>query len=266
MKLEETTNASTNDIQQEASQESTAKYDFRKVLKKIRDTGAVEGFGEMTLKYLPFILTKAKKKYLQCNMKFTYDELLDEALLAALTAEKRYNKDLGYDFTTYAQYDIDGALSTYTSSLSNTQLVLFRKLSKFIDNYAADTGKHPSKESIIKGLKISEEKYTHLVQDLVPPMVLPYMSIQEDGDETELGIQEDMTDGEILINDILKIIENLEPELKSIIEMSVIQELSIDSIATYLKVPKAVAQGRIDTAKVELRDILALHDITEGNF
>lgn len=239
-----------------------SKYSFRKTLKRLRDLQKTEGYGGLTIKYLPFILNTVKKRHVKCNMKYTYEELLDEALLASLIAEKRYKPELGYDFTTYAKFDINGALTTYTTNLTKTQLQLFIKLVKFVDKYSATNGKHPSKASILKGLKISEERYVHLIQDLVPPSIVPYISMQDNGEEVEVGVQEDESDSEVLVNDILKIISNLEPPLKDIIEMSVVQELSIDSIATYLKVPKATAQGLIDSAKAELRDILELHGIT----
>lgn len=236
-----------------------ARYSFRKVLKKYRNSNTD---GALTLKYLPFILTRVRKKYLQHHMRYSYEDLLDEAILASLVSEKRYKPKLGYDFTTYAKYDIDGALTKFISSLSATQLTLYNKMLKFIDSYSSKTGKHPSKVSIIEGLQISEDKYNHLLQDLEPPIILPYMSISNENEEVELGIEDSTADSDIVIHDILTIISNLESPIKEVIEMSVIQEMSIDSIATYLGISKQEAQGKIDSAKVELRDILELHGIT----
>lgn len=237
-----------------------AKYSFRKVLKKYRDSK--ETHGVLTLQYLPFILTRVRKKYLQHHMRYPYEDLLDEALLASLLSEKRYKPKLGYDFTTYAKYDIDGALTRFISSLSTTQLTLYNKMLKFIDQYSSKNGKHPSKDSIIKGLSISEEKYKNLLQDLEPPTIVPYMSISNEDEEIELGTQDSTVESDIIIHDILTIISKLESPIKEIIEMSVIQEMSIDSIAKYLNIPKQEAQGKIDSAKAELRDILELHGIT----
>lgn len=251
-------------LDKQTSTTEGSKYSFRKTLKRLRELQNTEGYGQLTIKYLPFILNTVKKKHVKCNMKYTYEELLDEALLASLIAEKRYKPELGYDFTTYAKFDINGALTTYTTNLTKTQLELFVKLVKFVDKYSAANGKHPSKSSILKGLKISEERYTHLIQDLVPPTIIPYINVQDNGEESEIGIQDDESDSEVLVNDILKIISKLDAPLKDIIEMAVIQELSIDSIATYLKVAKPIAQGIIDSAKAELRDILELHGITNS--
>lgn len=256
-----------------------AKYCFRTLLKKYRDSKehlsntkkpSVETqesleVGELTLKYLPFILTRVKKAHVKHYRRYSFDELLEEALLASLMAEKRYNPKLGWDFSTYAKYDVEGALTKFTSSLSNTQLVLYNKMIKFIEKYSSETGKHPSKASILKGLSISEEKYTHLLQDLEPPILVPYMRIQEDSigqEEVEQGMEDAVQESDVLVHDILKIIKNLESPTKEIIEMSVIQEMSIDSLAIFLGVTKQVAQGRIDSAKAELRDILELKGIT----
>lgn len=256
-----------------------AKYCFRTLLKKYRDSKehlsntkkpSIETqesleVGELTLKYLPFILTRVKKAHIKNHRRYTFEELLEEALLASLVAEKRYKPKLGWDFSTYAKYDIEGALTRFTSSLSNTQLALYNKMVKFIEKYSAETGKHPSKDSILKGLSISDETYTHLLQDLEPPILVPYMRIQEDSigqEEIEQGLEEALQESEVLMHDILKIIKNLESPTKEIIEMSVIQEMSIDSLAIFLGVTKQVAQGRIDSAKAELRDILELHGIT----
>lgn len=261
---------------QESSQDlERAKYCFRGVLKRYRDINKNVkhdskdkqeiSFGDYTLKYLPFILKRVNKKYIQHHRRYSYEDLLDEALLASLVAEKRYKPELGYDFSTYSKYDIEGALSTFTSSLSNTQLTLFNKLIKFIDSYSSKNGKHPSKTSILSGLKISEEKYNNLLQDLEPPCIVPYMSIsnEDTGQEEEVGVEHRTPEDDLVITDILGIIAKLEEPIKSLIEMSVIQEMSIDSIATYLGVSKSQAQGSIDSAKAELRDILELHGIHE---
>lgn len=267
---------------QEYNQEK-AKYSFRVMLKKYRDSyvkqkdrkdheGTTEDcsdtlkVGELTLKYLPFILTRVKKKHIQYYRRHSYEELLEEAILASLLSEKRFNPTLGWDFTTYAKYDIDGALTKFVSTLSNTQLTLYNKMLKFIDKYSSEYGKHPSKRSIIDGLNISEEKYTHLLQDLEPPSIVPYMKLQVNNEtheeEVEAGVEEASQESEVIIQDILKIIKDLESPTREIIEMSVIQEMSIDSVASFLGVTKQAAQGRIDSAKAELRDILELHGIT----
>lgn len=249
------------------------RYCFRSLLKKHQesikcsstDNIAPIELGERTLKYLPFILARVKKSHIRHHRRYTFEELLDEAILASLVAEKRYKPELGWDFSTYAKFDIEGALTRFTSSLSNTQLVLFSKLTKFINKYSAETGKHPSKESIIKGLNISEEKYKHLLQDLEPPIIVPYTKVSDNSEmteEVELGLEEAVQESDIMIQDILRIIKDLESPTKEIIEMSVIQEMSIDSLAIFLGVSKQVAQGRIDSAKAELRDILELHGIT----
>lgn len=258
---------------QEVLDTERARYCFRNILKKYRDTQGDTlksiskdsqnvDFGSYTLKYLPFILTRVSKKCAQHHHIYSFDSMLDEALMAALIAEKRYKPELGYDFTTYAKYDIDGALNSFVSSLSNTQMVLYKKVLKFIASYSAEHGKHPSKASIIKGLKISDEKYVHLLQDLEPPTIIPYISISENGEESEAGIEECTQENMTLINDILSIIAIMESPNKELIEMSVIQEMSIDSIAVFLGIPKAEAQGKIDAAKGQLRDILELHGIT----
>ena len=265
MTLEE----NTENVQHAPEELEKAKYSFRRLLKKTLDTHSKNVKQNkdttevsLTLQYLPFILTRVRKKYLQHHMRYSYDDLLDEAILASLVSEKRYKPALGYDFTTYAKYDIDGALTKFISSLSVTQLTLYNKMLRFIDSYSSKTGKHPSKASILSGLKISEEKYTHLLQDLEPPTIVPYMSITKGGEEVELGVRESSTDSDIVVNDILTIISKLDSPMKEIIEMSVIQEMSIDSIASYLSISKQEAQGKIDSAKADLRDILELHGIT----
>lgn len=259
----------TNILSDKELKEVKTKYSFKKVLKEFslnnnKDSTVDNStkFGSLTLQYLPFIFGVVKQRHIKHYPKYSYEELLEVALLASLTAEKRFNKDLKWDFSTYARRDIEGALVQYVSSLAKTQLELYNKVLKFISEFSSKTGKHPSKASIMKGLSISEEKYIHLLQDLEPPCIVPYMQMQEDGTETEVGIDTETPEDSIIVRDILKIISQLEEPTKTLIELSVIQELSLDAIASFLNVQKSEAQAKVDLAKADLRDILELHGIT----
>ena len=260
------TNKDTTDEVKEQRQ----RYSFKRILKEfsLKNNKNTEvsrqdtGFGSITLKYLPFIFGVVKQRHLKHYPKYSYEELLEVALIASLTAEKRFKPELKWDFSTYARRDIEGALVQYVSSLTKLQLNLYNKVLRFISEYSSKTGKHPSKESIIKGLNITEEKYQHLLQDLEPPYIVQYMQISEDGSEIELGIDTETPEDSIVIRDVLKIISQLEDTTRELIELSVIQEMSLDAIASYLGIQKSEAQARVDSAKADLKDILELHGIT----
>ena len=256
----------TNKDKNDDLKESRQKYSFKKILKEFslkntNNTLEEKSFGSLTIKYLPFIFGVVKQRHLKHYPKYSYEELLEVALIASLTAEKRFKPELKWDFSTYARRDIEGALVQYVSSLSKIQLELYNKVLRFISEYSSKTGKHPSKESILKGLKISEEKYNHLLQDLEPPYIVQYTQITEDGTEVELGIDNETPEDSIIVRDILKIISTLDADIKELIELSVIQELSLDAIASYLGIQKSEAQARVDSAKADLKDILELHGI-----
>lgn len=206
-----------------------------------------------TLKYLPFILRRVQKKHAKHYAIYKFDDLLDAAVEGALKAEKRYQPSKGTDFSTYARYDIDGAMDSFITNNTKTQLILYKKILQFVEEYVNGNSIYPSDIDIIKGVGITTEKYKELLTDMEPVHFVSYTTIREDGSEEELGIDEYTGEDNLLSVDILKVLSTMDKETQDIIKIFCIEELSLNEIMHRFKISKPEAQSRVTQAKEKFK-------------
>lgn len=222
-------------------------YDFAVELKKQHKESKdcrVEDVG-YSLKYIPYILQETALIYNKHHKRYDFNELLSVAFTASIEAESKYNPDVAA-FTTYARWFIIGALNTYVSSMSKTQLKLQSKVQNYIAEYYKIHNLYPSRIVILQDLKISEESFRNLVNTTSE---LQYMDDEED----ELISAEQGPEDTIMCDDVLKAIDYIDVDYGGIIRMHLIDEVPFILIAKRLKTTKSSIQSTYVKGLAELR-------------
>lgn len=235
------------------------KYSFIEELKKASTSN-----DSYTLKYMPFIMNRVRKKHIKHQGYHSYEDLLLVAISESVKAEKRYNPSKS-DFSTFVRYYIDGALNEYVTPISKGQMKLYNKISKFIQEYTAKHKEQPSLETILEGTGITKLRYNNLMKDLEPTQLVNTI---DEYSEDSVGVvltSPDTVDSDLAVQDILNIIDGMEEADKNLLTEVLLKEVPITVMATKMKVSRAVAQSMFDQSRERLKDILILHDITLHN-
>ncbi len=230
---------------------------FTNSLKKNTDT-----VGSLTLQYMPYIFRTVGKKYYKHSRVYRYDDLLEVAIEASLKAEKRFNPDLGTDFSTYARHYINGDLSRYILNMTKHQFDIYTQMMDYIKKYFSKYGSYPTELKICKALGMTLEKYREFLKELEPPVLISYNYVTENGREEEYGIDGNTPENSIISLDIMKLLCSLPKEQQDIIKMVCIEEMSIHNVMTYLKTDKSKAQSKIDKAISTFKELLESNGIT----
>jgi RNA polymerase sigma factor for flagellar operon FliA len=231
-------------------------------LKKASDAKRLtDDTSSLTLRYIPYILRRVQRKYVKHYAIYKFDDLLEVAIEGALKAEKRFDRTKGVDFSTYAKYDIDGEMDNYIASNTKTQIALYRQILQFVEKYVANHSIYPSDKEIAKGIGITIEKYKALLMDMAPVITVSYMSVTDNGNEEELGVEESNEEGTIVTLDVLKLLETLDDETQLLIKLTCIDEVSVHQVATMLGITKPKAQSKVQIAKDKFKELLIQHGI-----
>lgn len=107
------------------------------------------------------------KKY--SNRVLEFDDLVNEGVLGLIEAIEKFNPKKGYKFSTYASFWIEQRITRAIEDkelmirIPNTTLQKARKYWKFIYLHELLTGEKPSKEELLKELKVSEERLKEII-------------------------------------------------------------------------------------------------------
>jgi DNA-directed RNA polymerase specialized sigma subunit len=107
---------------------------------------------------MPFIENFVRKLHRRYANHGEYEELLSEAILASLHAEKRYDPDKG-KFSAYARRFIEGAVIKSITKLGTKQQHVLNKVYKALDKYVAEHNAIPNIEVILESIGVTKEAY-----------------------------------------------------------------------------------------------------------
>jgi len=102
---------------------------------------------------MPFIQGYVRKLYHRFAKRYAYDDMLQEAFIAALLAEKRYDPEKG-DFSSFIKKPIDGAVIRSVTTTTSKQQTLLLRVYKYVEEYSAEHSEIPSIEMALQHLKI----------------------------------------------------------------------------------------------------------------
>ena len=189
-----------------------------------------KGNGYYTVKYLPFIENHTRKLYNRFAQRYDYEDLLSEATLAALLAEKIYKPEVS-EFSSYIRKRIEGAVIRSVSSTSSKQQSLLMKIYKWVEDYTEKTEAIPSIDMALHATGINHGDYKKALASADNIYRVPM-------DEVVM-VSEDM--GEEL-NDVMDAVSRLPKKYNN-------------AINNYLA-DRSYSQFTLKTAVIKIKDIL----------
>lgn len=224
-------------------------YDFTKELKKkyeqIKDLPPSEvGY---TLSYTPWVLAKTREMYIRFNKRYEFNDLLSVIIIACQEAELKFDASKQSMFTSYAAKFVEGAVISYTSNLSTTQVKLLKRIQEFTEHYFIKHNSYPAKHIILETLKVSEQRFENL---LAQNAQLQYIENEDDFQEVS------DIDSQIIVDEILSVIRYIDVDYNGMLESIYIDEQEERVVAAKLGLTTQVFNTRLAEAVEVLKEEL----------
>ena len=111
-----------------------------------------------TLQYRPFIENLTRRIHERFGQRYSYEDMLSEALLASVAAEKRYDPERS-DYSSFIRRTLEGAIIRSVTSTTSKQQSLLLKVYRWVDEYAGTHDAIPSIGMALEALDITKASY-----------------------------------------------------------------------------------------------------------
>jgi len=111
-----------------------------------------------TLQYKPFIEGLTRKLHRRFAERYDYEDMLSEAMIASLIAEKKYDPERS-EFSGFVKKYVEGAVIRSVTTTSSRKQNLLVKVYKWLDDYAEEHGAIASIEMALTILHIKQRDY-----------------------------------------------------------------------------------------------------------
>ena len=131
--------------------------------------------------HLPLVRTVVGRLAMTLPSHVNVDDLYSAGLVGLLNAVRRYNPKTGCSFESYARVRIRGAIFDELRRLDWVPRSVHekaRKLEKVMQDLTQRTGRVPSNAEMAKALKISEDEYDELLEQVRPVTYVCLDSVQ----------------------------------------------------------------------------------------
>jgi len=163
-----------------------------------------ENSDSLTVQYLPLIRRIVYQLHRKFGKKHDVDDMLSEAIIAALVAEKRYDPEKG-KFGNFIQQAVTGAVIRSITSTSTKHQHTLNRIYTYIDEYIVEHKKIPSIDMTLEALHIPAVAYKRALRNSEELVKLSLTAMQDATDEVEDSMLEDIADA----------IEKLQPKLRT---------------------------------------------------
>lgn len=118
--------------------------------------------GSYVEQYDPWIKKVTRRMWLKFHKYYQFEDLLGVAYVAAVEAEKTYDKAKA-KFSTYVRPRIEGAIIRSVSNITDSEHKKLLEIYQFINEYIEKHNKVPAQHIILKSVGITERQFLSLI-------------------------------------------------------------------------------------------------------
>lgn len=225
------------------------KEQIPELLEKYKLTGNINIRNEIVLICMDTV------RIIACSMRNIYsgyaeaDDIINEGVIALISAIDSFDKEKGVKFETYASIRIKGAVIDYIRKLDRVPRQI-RKLSKQLDEkYAAlsaDLGRAPTDEELAESMKLTTTQLSKLMANTAGMITLSFEELlYEDNFDSETASHSETADAQLYEKEkktiIVQAIESLSEREKQVVTMYYYERMKYSDIAKAM----GITQSRV---------------------
>ena len=222
-----------------------AEYDAAQAIREYRETGDINLRNDIVMRYLELVRVIALSLR---NVYIKYagtDDIINEGVIALISAIDTFDLDRGVKFETYANIKVKGAIVDFVRKqdwIPRQVRVFGRELDIAYNELFTKLGRHPKNAELAEHLGLSREKLERLMAESASAVTLSFEELlyEDNFDIMESG---DLADKRLYENElkqmIAKAIEELSPKARQVITLYYYEKLKFNEIARVLGITES---------------------------
>ena len=222
-----------------------AEYDAAQAIREYRETGDINLRNDIVMRYLELVRVIALSLR---NVYIKYagtDDIINEGVIALISAIDTFDFDRGVKFETYANIKVKGAIVDFVRKqdwIPRQVRVFGRELDIAYNELFTKLGRHPKNAELAEHLGLSREKLERLMAESASAVTLSFEELlyEDNFDIMESG---DLADKRLYENElkqmIAKAIEGLSPKARQVITLYYYEKLKFNEIARVLGITES---------------------------
>ncbi|MBP3857780.1 MAG: FliA/WhiG family RNA polymerase sigma factor [Ruminiclostridium sp.] len=222
-----------------------AEYDAAQAIREYRETGDINLRNDIVMRYLELVRVIALSLR---NVYIKYagtDDIINEGVIALISAIDTFDLDRGVKFETYANIKVKGAIVDFVRKqdwIPRQVRVFGRELDIAYNELFTKLGRHPKNAELAEHLGLSREKLERLMAESASAVTLSFEELlyEDNFDIMESG---DLADKRLYENElkqmIAKAIEGLSPKARQVITLYYYEKLKFNEIARVLGITES---------------------------
>ncbi len=236
------------------------------LLQKYRLTGDINIRNEIVLIHMDTV------RIITCSMRNVFsgyaetDDIVNEGVIALISAIEGYDFEKGVKFETYAGIKIKGAIIDYMRKLDRVPRQI-RKLSKQLDEMYAQLnsklGRAPTNEELAEAMNLTEDQLTRLLSNTAGMITLSFEELMyEDNLDKSISNHSETADTRMYEKEkkkvIIEAIQSLSDKEREVVTMYYYEKMKYSDIAKVL----GITQSRV--CQIHSKAMLMLKTKLEG--
>ncbi len=222
-----------------------AEYDAVKAIRQYRETGDINVRNDVILRYLEMIRLIALSLR---NVYIKYastDDIINEGVIALISAIDTFDLDRGVKFETYANIKVRGAIVDFVRRQDwiPRQVRHFgRELDKAYNELFNKLGRHPKNAELAEHMGLSREKLEKQMAESASAVTLSFEELlyEDNFDIMESGELADTAMYEAELKQMIaKAIEELSPKARQVVTLYYYEKLKFGEIAKVLGITES---------------------------